>query len=278
MNVLENDPKDDELPPSDEVLQAFRAYGEPKRLMGGEGKSYVVGKVVLKPTVHYVESIWRADLLSRIPQHGFRLATPVKANDGHWVYEGWEASVLVEGEETKERAREKIEVSRTFHSALRPYDKPSFIERATHPWAVADRMVWGEQKLEYGDRLQSVVGQLLEMLKPIELPNQLIHGDMTGNILFHEGLDPAIIDFSPYWRPAEYATAIIVVDSIIWNKESDSFLETINDTSEMNQLLVRATLWRIKTTEEFIKQFGKGSIDDVEAYTHFIDLLKKRNL
>jgi len=25
-----------------------------------------------------------------------------------------------------------------------------------------------------------------------------------------------VIDFSPYWRPAEYATAIIIADAVVW--------------------------------------------------------------
>jgi len=32
-------------------------------------------------------------------------------------------------------------------------------------------------------------------------PSQLIHSDLGGNVLFHDQLPPAIIDFSAYWRP-----------------------------------------------------------------------------
>ena len=39
------------------------------------------------------------------------------------------------------------------------------------------------------------------MRSPIVTTSQLIHGDLTENILFAEGLSPAVIDFSPYWRP-----------------------------------------------------------------------------
>jgi hypothetical protein len=35
-------------------------------------------------------------------------------------------------------------------------------------------------------------------------------------VLFHDGLPPAIIDFTPYWRPVGYASAIVVADALVW--------------------------------------------------------------
>jgi uncharacterized protein (TIGR02569 family) len=261
---------------SDEVVQAFGAVGEPQRLVGGEGNSYLVGDLVFKPTLSETETIWRSELLSTISQNGFRVAEPRKTREGRWTYGGWEAAAFLEGKEEKGRWKEKIAVSRIFHSALKDVEKPRFIEKASHPWAVADRMVWGEQKLEYGQRLSVVMGQLMEMVKPISLPHQLIHGDMTGNILFQDNLVPAIIDLSPYWRPAEFATAVIIVDSIVWEGADESLLSEMDNTVVSNQLLVRSALWRIKTTEEYIKQYNKGSISDVDSYTPCIEMLKKR--
>ena len=99
---------------------------------------------------------------------------------------------------------------------------------------------------------------------------------MTGNILFDETLPPAIIDLSPYWRPAEYANAIIVVDSVVWEGAPDTLLDFLGNSHEIHQLLVRASMWRIVTTELCIDQFGKGNISDVNSYDHFIDLLYQR--
>ena len=43
---------------------------------------------------------------------------------------------------------------------------------------------------------------LLAAVRPVSgVAPQLIHGDLTGNVLFGDGLAPAIIDLSPYWRP-----------------------------------------------------------------------------
>jgi fructosamine-3-kinase len=121
--------------------------------------------------------------------------------------------------------------------------------------------------------LSGVKEPLKILLKPIQLPFQVIHGDMAGNILFPAQGDPIVIDFSPYWRPAEFATAILIVDAVVWEGAPDSILSEMNGVTEGKQLLVRAAMWRIKTTEEYLKQYGKGDLGDVDAYQHLIDLL-----
>ena len=102
------------------------------------------------------------------------------------------------------------------------------------------------------------------------------HGDMTGNILFHDNLPPAVIDLSPYWHPVEYSEAIIVVDSISWDDAPDTIMELLDDTVETYQLLLRAAMWRIKTTEEYISRYGRGNINKVDHYDHMVDLLSGR--
>ena len=138
-------------------------------------------------------------------------------------------------------------------------------------------MIWGEAEFKYGVELEPVLSRLHPLLKPIALKSQIIHGDMSGNILFHPSQKPAVIDFSPYWRPPEYAIAIIIVDAITWENAPISLIDELEDTIEMNQLLLRAAMWRIKTTEEFIKQYGGANIHDVLAYHPFIDALLNRN-
>lgn len=53
---------------------------------------------------------------------------------------------------------------------------------------------------------------LLAAVRPVRLPSQLVHGDIAGNVLFAAGQSPAVIDFSPYWRPPGYALAVAAVD------------------------------------------------------------------
>ncbi len=85
----------------------------------------------------------------------------------------------------------------------------------------------------------------MELLKPLSLPNQIIHGDLCGNILFHETLPPVVIDFSLDYRPREYAEAILIADSIAWENGGSEALALLPPHSE--QILLRACLFRLIT-------------------------------
>jgi uncharacterized protein (TIGR02569 family) len=264
--------------PEKDVLQAFGINANPKPLSGGEGTSFIAENAVLKPIDSEIEANWRANLMEEIIEDNFRIPKPIRAITGQWIYKGWQAYEFIEGHETKGKWEEKINVSRSFHRVLKKFPRPEFISNSNHPWGQADRMTWDENPLVYGAPLESTLKRLLSIKRDMNIPFQLIHGDMTGNILFAESLPPAIIDMSPYWRPAEYANAIICVDSIVWEGAPDTLLDQVEDAPTVNQLLVRATIWRIITSELCIAHFGRGNIDDVNSYHHFIDLLEKRKI
>lgn len=263
--------------PSNEVLIAFNIKSKPKLLKGGDRHTYKADNTVLKTIYNEDESNGIAELFSRLESKHFYTEKPIKSIFGKWVHKGWGAFTFVDGKESKSRWKEKIEISKKLHQAISKIKKPAYIDKVNHPWAIADRMVWGDTKLVYNQRLKNTLYPLQEKLKPINLKGQLIHGDISGNILFNEPLPPTIIDMSPNWRPANYATAIIIVDAIVWEKAPDSLLKEMNNNFESNQLLLRAVMWRIKATEEYIKHFKKGAIDKISAYNNLINLLIKRS-
>ena len=60
--------------------------------------------------------------------------------------------------------------------------------------------------------------------------SQLIHGDLTGNVLFAPDSGPPwIIDLSLYWRPAQYASAIVAVDCYEWERVGVEVLDAVVD-------------------------------------------------
>jgi hypothetical protein len=81
----------------------------------------------------------------------------------------------------------------------------------------------------------------------VRLPAQLIHGDLGGNVLFAAGEPPAVIDFSPYWRPAGLALAIAAVDALTWSGADPAILDQLADQPELDQLLARAHVGRLVT-------------------------------
>jgi uncharacterized protein (TIGR02569 family) len=83
--------------------------------------------------------------------------------------------------------------------------------------------------------------------RPVSSPSQLVHGDLLGNVLFAPGLPPAIIDWSPYWRPPAWAYAVAVVDALCWHGGRQELLVRYADQPEWGQMLLRALIFRIAT-------------------------------
>ncbi|MBS2534427.1 hypothetical protein KGQ20_16775 [Catenulispora sp. NF23] len=84
---------------------------------------------------------------------------------------------------------------------------------------------------------------------------QLIHGDLTGNVLFSAGLPPAVIDFSPYWRPAAFGEAIVVGDALIWHGADAGLVRDLMSDRGPGflQYVARAVVFRLVTTSERVR-------------------------
>jgi hypothetical protein len=71
-----------------------------------------------------------------------------------------------------------------------------------------------------------------------------VHSDLTGNVLFSDSLPPAVVDFSPYWRPPGFASAVVVGDALLWEGANRSLLTAVANVDDFPQLLVRALIFR----------------------------------
>jgi phosphotransferase family enzyme len=219
--------------PPRHVIAAFGANGSPELLPGGTGRSWRVGSLVIKPLDRAADELaWQAEVLASIERDGFRVARPLPT-----VVDGWTASDYLAGEHRPGRWREIIRVGERFHGGLAGLPRPdAIIDARADPWAVGDRVAWGEAPFPELD-------DVLSALKPVHAPSQLIHGDLTGNVLFHDELPPAILDFTPYWRPTEFASAIVVADALNWEGASDELAQLVEP-----QYLLRALVYRAVTT------------------------------
>ena len=72
-----------------------------------------------------------------------------------------------------------------------------------------------------------------------------MHGDTCANLLFDSVLPPAVIDFSPYWRPTAYADAIVAVDGLLWFRAGPDLVALASTGADFPQMLVRALLFRL---------------------------------
>jgi hypothetical protein len=142
-----------------------------------------------------------------------------------------------------------VAVSRALHAALADIPIPSWRGTAEDPWTIGDKVAWGER--DPGPLLGPAAGplagqvrRLLAALRPVDLPAQLIHGDLAGNVLFASGLPPAVIDFSPLERPVGLALAIAAVDTLTWYRASAEALRHLDGEPELDQMLARALIYR----------------------------------
>ena len=242
------------------VIDAFSLRGVAVPLPGGEGHSVRVGAAVLKPVENGAETTWASELLSSVEESGFRLARPVKASDGRWVVDGWSASRFVDGEVGPGgRWAELLSAARALHAALRSAAQPTFLAGRTHRWAIADRVAWGEARVEPLPEVAPLLSRLEAALRPVTSPCQLVHGDLSGNVLFADAQLLAIIDFSPYWRPASYADAIVAVDGLLWFDAGRDVLELAWSSQDFPQMLLRALIFRLVAFNEA----ARGAADEV---------------
>jgi hypothetical protein len=112
------------------------------------------------------------------------------------VVEGWTAWRYLQGRHEAGRWADVIKAGESFHREVADAPRPDFIDGYTDPWANGDRVAWGEQALEEFRHVKHIA-RLAACLRPVSASSQLIHGDLTGNVLFHDHLPPAVIDLAP---------------------------------------------------------------------------------
>ncbi|RSL56797.1 hypothetical protein CEP54_008633 [Fusarium duplospermum] len=251
--------------PSPQVLEAFSIDSEPGPIDGGRGLCFQAGNIVLKPSDDDQEAEWVAELcestMAKSPS-GYRISRPIRSPHG-FVFEGWTAWTVVPGRAAPASNFGAIlKACRAFHVDIATLctEMPPFLTERRNRWTEADLVTWGEKSI---DDVADVNADILSLVNPVlqqlsrlqkELPSdigsQLIHGDLTGNVLFDDNdptAPPGIIDITPYWRPAVFAEAIVVADGLAWHGQGEGLVETYGTDEVHLQLLVRALYWRCLT-------------------------------
>ena len=236
--------------PPDTVLGSFGLSGEAELLPGGQGETWRVGNVVLKPVGFVAEAVWRAEVLAGLPEGlGFRVARPVRAADGSWVAEGWEASEVLPGATDVGRPGDVLTAGLAFHQAVADLPRPGFLDVRDDPWTYGDQVAWEERPVAGSPPYRQLVGRLVEARRAVDLTAQVVHGDLLGNVMFADGLPPAIIDWPVYWRPPSWAAAVAVVDALCWYDAKPELAARWSYLPEWGQMLIRALIYRIATDD-----------------------------
>jgi uncharacterized protein (TIGR02569 family) len=230
------------------VLEEFNCNGQLSRMPGGQGVAWRTGEIVLKPLDMPIGALaWLDERLAPLAQaSSVRLSLPIRSRSGCLVVDGWTAFPFLPGSHQPGRWLEVIAAGEAFSRLVEHLPRPEFIQARGDEWARADRAAWGEEDIA-GLADIPHISRLLGALRPVAARSQLVHGDLTGNVLFHERASPAVIDLSLYWRPASYGSAIVAADAISFENAPDTLLRDADTTPEFVQCFARALIFRIAT-------------------------------
>ena len=265
---------------------AVRGFGgdpaELTLLPGGEGRTWRAGSIVLKPDGEETYIDWLAGLVASIhPNSKFRVATPIRSSDGTFVVDGWWASTWLEGEHRTDAWDAISAVADDFHAAIAAAGvaAPDFLRSGTSPWAAGDRVAWGEETPHPSwptgvhDTIDRLGSQLAKSWSGA--PPQPIHVDIGGNVLFAEGVAPAVIDLSMYLRPAPFANAVLAADAVAWAGAPLTLaISFLARQPEGDQLLARAIAFRVATAAVAWAAFPERVAAEVAAYAPMITLIR----
>lgn len=241
------------VPPPEHVLRAFSASATatrepPELLAGGQGRSWRCGNVVITPAPDPAAASWLANTFEQLPVSGVRLARPVRSSDGRWVVAGWSAGRFVSGSPAP-RHDEIMQACDALHAALADIGEPRFLRDRTDLYSWADRLSWGEIQDDDGRTGSGHGARLFASLvagrRQIDVTNQVVHGDLYRNVLFAGSAPPAVVDITPYWRPAGWAAAVVAIDALAWGGAPIELMSDWDRWPHWRQLLRRGLLFRL---------------------------------
>lgn len=246
--------------PTEHVLDMFAVPPDTEEVLGGQGHSVRAGDLVLSPgrdpalqdALNPVLARLAADLDTRPGRdhRDLRIAMPVPARDGSWVVDGWGATRHEPGTRPLTDLAATRAVGAVLHAELARLvpDWPPARRPPTHRWAQAERVAFGEAPLP-DDALAPDGQELLRSLADHrdDTPlgsNQLVHGDLAGNVLLDADGAPVVIDVAPYWRPALWAAATSVLDCVLWFGADPAVMDEWTD-GPVGQAMVRSAIFRL---------------------------------
>ena len=233
--------------PSAEVLEAFGARVPPHPAERGMGRTWIAGDIVLKQVDLAVEHAWICEVYDAWSCDEVAVASPLRV-DGHWSFQGWGAQRFLPGDTA--RAGDDPDwfrgVHLAFHGAVAGLDRPSFLDVRDDPWTYGDRVAWCGEEPEGSPETLSLLARAVARLAPVSVTDQIVHCDLGGNVL-RDGDRAAVLDWPPYWRPADWSLAVVATDAVCWEGADPSLLDEWSTGETWPQLLLRASIYRLAT-------------------------------
>jgi hypothetical protein len=128
----------------------------------------------------------------------------------------------------------------------------------------------GEHDMNRWNDVLHASAALHEALATVEEPSWMRSSSACyqrcDRFAWDEGQPPGIIDFTPYWRPALYASAIMIVDAISVREASNDLIDNFLERKDGQQMLLRAALFRAGTYGQ--QQFYDYYFAGYRQFTH----------
>lgn len=255
------------MQPTARVLDLFAVPDDVRPVPGGHGYSVVAGDLVLSPCrdpgtsagLNPVIAPLAVELDHERPR-SLRLAMPIPTRDLQWVVDGWGASRFEPDARPCRDLDVLVATGRLLHARLasRVSAPPPGIHDRTDRWARAARVAFGEsQPSGIPNALVPLASRLMAALDDTSFgPDQLVHGDLAGNVLLDAAGVPLVIDVSPYWRPVLWAEAVTVLDAVVSLGADEAVLFEWAH-GDRRQAMLRAALFRLLSDE-------RSLVDDYE--------------
>jgi uncharacterized protein (TIGR02569 family) len=264
--------------PPAHVLAAFGVTDAPVPAARGMGRTWIAGDLVLKEVDDEAEHDWVCDVYDAWSSDDVAVARPI-AVDGRWSVEGWSGQGLLPGETA--RAGDDPgwfrRVHEAFHEVTRGLARPAFLDNRDDPWAYGERVAWEGEAPEGHAETLSLLTRAIARVRPVDVDDQVVHGDLGGNVL-RDGDRAAVIDWPPYWRPADWALAVVATDAVCWEGADESLLDLWSTGEQWPQLLLRAAIYRLATRgrHQVRGQVPVGSDGDAAEEGRLVSLIEAR--
>ncbi|NMH97146.1 TIGR02569 family protein [Pseudonocardia sp. K10HN5] len=218
---------------------------DPRPVSWAGQQAWQCGDALIRPVSDNAVAAWSAGVLDGLEVDGVRLARPLRSSDGRWVVAGWAACRFLPGT-AEPRHHEVVATAMKLHAATATVLRPRLLDDRDDLLSRSVAAAFGERRLAldpaYGGDLFT---ELAAHRRPVRTAPQVVHGELFGAVLFDEEGSPAVLDLVPFWRPAEWAAAVIVVDALAWGGAEESLLDRWAHLDEWPQALLRAVLYRL---------------------------------
>ena len=228
------------------VRTAFGVADAPPRPVAWAGqRAWQCGEALIRPVSDNAVAAWSAGVLENLTVDGVRLARPLRSSDGRWVVAGWAACRFLPGS-AEPRHDDVVAAAMRLHAATANVLRPRLLDDRDDVLSRSVSAAFGERRLTLdpatGGDLFSELGAYR---RPVKLVPQVVHGELFGAVLFDSDGSPAVLDLVPFWRPAEWAAAVVVIDALAWGNADAGILERWSHLAEWPQALLRALLYRL---------------------------------